>query len=544
MNQHGFRVETPLLMVLTPGLSLDKYWQSFDVANDDVDFIVNYMLEREVPLLPDEMAEALIEKRLARLEKEALQAAGPDTQVYLPAETYEKGQRLLFPVLDSAVGVVTNVRPGENPDLGKFQVIEVEFEDDGGKREFASQLPEHDLNKPPEAQGDEDDVMSVAYVTQHFGDLIIKRIQSHLEKLDDIVRIAGRWFPRVLLADINVGHLNLAEAVLDVNEGGPLPTADLLEHIELPDHIDPLLAEFSLDYALQEDDRFDEVGPAGEVMWFLRRLEPPEVQFVPPRLEYEPISVDRSRLTEDLLDLERKLDDELSPIDPQIKELDEVTISLLFPHWRVGALPLSARLQPLFPTAYEAPVVRFTLVDGQTGDSFPGWVVRKEGYVFGLDEWFTQNKVPAGGLVTVRRSDDPGVVQVDVVDRRVRNDWVRTVSLIDDGQIGFTMLKQPIGTAYDDLMVVGLIDAIALDEAWLKGGQRKMPHDRLVSYVFRELTRLNPQGTVHAQSLYSGVNVIQRMSPEAVFAELVTQPYYEHVGDLYWRFEPSKWKAT
>jgi hypothetical protein len=34
------------------------------------------------------------------------------------------------------------------------------------------------------------------------------------------------------------------------------------------------------------------------------------------------------------------------------------------------------------------------------------------------------------------------------------------------------------------------------------------------------------------------------MSPEAVFAELVTQPYYDHVGDLYWRFEPSEWKGS
>jgi hypothetical protein len=531
-------------MVLTPGLSLDKYWQSFDVANDDVDFIVNYMLEREVPLLPTEMAEALVEKRLARLEKEALQEAGPDTQVYLPGDTHEKGQRLLFPVLDGAVGVVTGIRSGENPDLGQFKVIEVEFENGGGTREFASQLPEHDLNKPPEAEDDEADVMSVSYVMETYGDLIVKRIQAHLENLDDIVRIAGRWFPRMLLADINVGHLNLAEAVLDVNQGGPVSTEDLLEHLDLPKHIDPLLAEFSLDYALQEDDRFDEVGPAGEVMWFLRRLEPPEVQFVPPRLEYEPVTVDRSRLTDDLLDLERRLDDELSPIDHPVETQDEVTISLLFPHWRVGALPLSARLQPLFPTAYEAPVVRFTLVDGRTKEEFPGWVVRKDGYVFGLDEWYTRYKVPAGGLIKVSRSDDPGVVLVEVVDRRVRNDWVRTVSLINDGQIGFTMLKQPIGAAYDDLMVVGLIDATALDEAWLKGGQRKMSHDRLVSYVFRELARLNPQGTVHAQSLYSGVNVIQRMSPEAVFAELVTQPYYEHVGDLYWRFEPSQWKGS
>jgi hypothetical protein len=118
------------------------------------------------------------------------------------------------------------------------------------------------------------------------------------------------------------------------------------------------------------------------------------------------------------------------------------------------------------------------------------------------------------------------------------------VTITEDGKVGFTMLKQAIGTAYDDLMVVGLVDPVALDEAWLKGKQRLMPVDRLVAQVFRELAKLTPQSAVHAQSLYSGVNVLQRLPPGAVFAELVSQPYYVHVGDLYWRFEPSAWDQT
>jgi hypothetical protein len=105
------------------------------------------------------------------------------------------------------------------------------------------------------------------------------------------------------------------------------------------------------------------------------------------------------------------------------------------------------------------------------------------------------------------------------------------------------MLKQPVGTSYDDLMIVGLIDPEALDEAWLRGSQRKMPVDRLVAHVFRELAKLNPQSAVHAQALYSAVNVIRRMPPAPVFTELATQPYYLHVGDLYWRFDDSAWSG-
>jgi hypothetical protein len=181
----------------------------------------------------------------------------------------------------------------------------------------------------------------------------------------------------------------------------------MIQHIELPESIDPLLARFSLDYALQEDERFDEVGPAGKISWFLRRLEPPEVLYPPPRLEYEERSYDRDLLTEPLLEQEASLNDEFSPVEPPTEDVEEVEIALLFPHWRVGALPLSARLGKLFPTAYEAPRIRFQLIDGHSEETFPGWVVREQGYVFGLDDWYRKYEVPAGGLVRVRKGEAP-----------------------------------------------------------------------------------------------------------------------------------------
>ena len=52
--------------------------------------------------------------------------------------------------------------------------------------------------------------------------------------------------------------------------------------MELPANVNPKLVEFSLDLALQEDPRFDEVGPAGEVLWYLHRLEPEEVRQTAP----------------------------------------------------------------------------------------------------------------------------------------------------------------------------------------------------------------------------------------------------------------------
>jgi hypothetical protein len=528
-------------MLFGSSFSYESYWSEFEIRDDDLDFIYNLLLEREIPLQTGEMSAALVQYRLDRLEEEAKQAEKSEHSIYLPADEHAEGQVLVFPAIGNLVGSVTGVRVGENPDVGPFKVIQVSFGDDNPVREFASCLEDHVLNQPPDPIEEVESLVTVEGVVEAFGASISERIEARLQRADDISNIAGKWFPTALLAEIHEGHLNLAEAVLDVSEGGPITTKELLDHMEMPASIDPLLREFSLDYALQEDDRFDEVGPAGKTLWFLKRLEPPEVLYTPPRLECEAPPIDRRSLTNNLLSLEQKLDDELSRSSPIEEDLDEVVISLLFPHWRVGALPLSSRLRPFFPTAYEAPRIRFILQDAHSGDEFPGWVVREKGYVFGLDQWYQRYDIPTGGLVKIRRGEQAGKVIVEADNRQSRSDWIRTVTIDEDGNIGFTMLKQTVGSAYDDLMVVGLIDPIALDEAWLRGKQRHLSVDRLVAYVFRELARLTPQSAVHAQSLYSGVNVIQRMPPEIVFAELNAQPYYEHVGDLYWRFDQGAW---
>jgi hypothetical protein len=524
-------------MSIAQSATLESYWSSFEVSPSDVDFIINLLLEREVPLTSSEMALALVEMRLERLAQEAETAKSPEFRIYLPEEQYEVGEQLIFPALKNTVGKVVAIRTGQNPDLGTFDVIKVEFGGEDGEREFAAQLEDHVLNHPPELDVDTEALNSGDRVMSEFGPLLSERLESELNDNPEIVRIAGKWFPKALLADINEGHLNLAEAVLDVSEGGPLPTKELIEHLELPASLSPQLAEFSLDYALQEDERFDEVGPAGEVLWFLQRLEPPEVLFVPPRLEADVGLIERDLLTPELLQLETQLDDELSDDGPELGPTDDLTISLLFPHWRVGALPLSHRLGRLFPTAYETPRIRFILVDGHSGEKFPGWVVRHQGYVFGLWDWYQKYEVPAGGLVHVMRGEQPGEVIVETKDRRMRNDWIRTVTIDDGGQIGFTMLKQPVGTAYDDLMVIGIIDAQAIDEAWAQQSRNRMPLDRTVVHMFRELAKLTPQSAVHAQTLYAAVNVVQRQPPAAVFTELIRQPYFEHVGDLYWRLD-------
>jgi hypothetical protein len=401
----------------------------------------------------------------------------------------------------------------------------------GAERFFASNLPDHVLNDQPQTV--EEEGFHAEEILAGHGTALEKKIEAAFSSDEDLVRIAGRWFPRALLVDVNVGHLNLAEAVLDMAGGEPLPTSALLKDVALPDGVNPKLAEFSLNQALQEDGRFDEVGPAGQVLWALRRLEPAEVREVPLYLQYSPIEYDPSALTSQMLNLEAQLDDELSEVEARPTEAaKEITVSLIFPHLRSGTLPLSARVRSLFPTAYESPRVRFALVDGRTKQRMPGWVVREHGYVFGLRDWYKANDLMPGSLVRIRRGSNPGEVIIEAKPYRTK-DWVRTVIIGADGGMVFAMLKQSISAEFNDRMAFAIPTLEAVDQLWLQ--EKKRPFARLVADMIREMSKLTPQGHVHAQELYSAVNIIRRVPPAPLFALLASSPEFSHVGDLHFR---------
>jgi len=525
-------------VMVVAGLSLrEGYWEDFELQAEDVEFIYSHLLEVETPLTPRELIAALVEDRLRREIKaiEARRLAG--ASVYLPKEHFEPGQKIVFPAFEWRAAEVIGMRSGFNPELGEFSVIQVRFEN-GEEREFASGLAEHPLNDPSAQRADE--APSAAEILAEYEDLLVERLEAGLEEQDDFVRIAGRWFPRALLVDVNAGHLNLAEAVLDMASGGPLPTDALLEQVELPANENPNLMRFSLDLALQEDPRFDEVGPAGQVLWYLQRLEPEGVRETPFSLRYRPIDYDRAQLTPEMLDLEQRLDDELTPVDQAAEASPEgVPITLLYPHWRAGSLPLSARVRKYFPTAYEAPRIRFMLVDGETGERFPGWVVREQEYVFGLEEWYRERELMPGSLICVKPGEDPGEVIVQVDSKRARRDWVRTVLVGADGGIVFANLKQVVTAAYDERMAIVVPDIEALDQIWEKRRKQSPPFERVVADMARELTKLNPQNHVHVSELYAAVNLVRRCPPGPIMALLSERPWFVHVGDLHFRFDDS-----
>ncbi len=508
------------------------YWDKLEITPKDVEAVHSHLFEVETPLTTRELVPVVIASRIAaekQARDEQRQAAG---RIYLPKEQYAAGEELVFPALNWTRGKVTGHRAGVNPEMPNFQVISVTM-DDGTNRMFATGLEDHALNQD-NGDGPQEGGARIGEILNEYGDVLERKLEAAFNREPGLVRIAGRWFPRGLLVDVGEGQLNLAEAVLDMAQGEPQPTPALLKDVELPSGINPKLAEFSLNHAMQDDARFDEVGPAGQVLWCLRRLEPEGVREVPTFLRYSRIDYDPTVLNDAMRKLEAQLDDELSDTaGAERKEVKEVTISLIYPHLRAGTLPLSERTRALFPTAYESPRVRFTLVDARSAVKMPAWVVREYSYVFGLREWYKSHQLMPGSLVSVRRGQKPGEVIVEAKTQRSAKDWIRTLIVGADGGLVFAMLKQPITAEFNDRMAIYVPDFHALDPLW----EKKRPFDDLVVSVMREVTKLTPQGHVHAQELYAAINLVRRVPPAPLFALLASQPRFAHVGDLHYRLE-------
>jgi len=513
-----------------------EYWVSkFNVSESDIEQINNHLLEVERPQTSNELALVVMKSRVAR-EKNEIKQRLAGRSVYQPKEQYENGDELVFPALNFAYGEVVGVRKGQNPEAGEFSVIKVDV--DGKEREFAAELPvNHILNQTDGSIFEAMEMTSAEDLHMLYGSAVADTLEEALSENEAFIRLADRWFLKGLLTDVNVGHLNLAEAVLEINGGGPLPPEEILPDLELGDDAPLETQAFSLNYALLQDDRFDEVAPSGQVGWYLRRMEPQAVRQTPERLEYDSIPFANDALTPELRLLIRELDDEWSDLE-RGPAGQPVLLTLTFPHRWAGTLPLSARTRPLFP-AGRSPRQRFTFLDEHTEDELEGWVVQNERYVYGLEEWYRENEIPVGGFISLRPGPEPGVILLDYDRRRGQREWVRLAS-VEDGRLKFELDRRTIACGYDDLMIVGTDVVAAVDAVWREVVSKERPITSLLKEIFPELADLNPQNTVHAKTLYSAINMLRRMPPDPVFAELATNPVWVPVGDHYWQYDPSR----
>lgn len=511
----------------------ENYWGSLEVEKSDIDFIYNFLLEKEIPQPTTSLIRAIIENRIALEKERKLSNDKGEIQIYLPKDKFEINDTLRFPSLDGREGVVKQMRDGYNPDLESFSIITVEFSRDD-VQEFATGIQDHPLNHFFDLPED-DPNLDPDHIIESFGEKLVAILDQSLSENEDLVKIAGSWFPQSLLIDVHVGHLNLVEAILEEAEGGPISTSQLMNQVELEANADKKLLEFSFNFALQEDSRFDEVGPAGETLWFLHIMEPESVRKTPLFLKNTVDSSSDFKMGEYLDLFESTVYDEFEKLDFHADTTEKAIISLSYPHWRAGTLPLTKTLSKMFPTAYEAPRVKFSFVDN--GDRFAGWVVRSEKYVYGLEEWYRKNDIIPGSLINISKGKNPGEIIVGYKKSRQNKEWLKTVLVGSDNGIVFAMLKQPINADYNERMALVVTDVEALDNIWYKKTFLSEPLEKTVNRILHELIKLNPQGQVHAQEIYASVNVIRRCPPSSIIKSLIENSEVEYLGDLYFRYK-------
>ena len=496
------------------------FWRDqFEVTSSDLDFLYNLLLDAQAPRKLSVLAIILIQEYLRR-ENSKIESELSKGSVYLPKAHYKIGQTLVFPVLEFAIGEVVSIREGQNPEHGDFEVIKVKFPDTGAQREFAADLSTaHRLNQ---ANGESLLSAETLLSAEEIYSLYQAEIDESLlyafeegERADEFVEVDGNWLLADMLAEVHVGHLNIAEALIEM-EGEPLTIDHLLAEVELDANVSPAMQRISLEHGLAHDDRFDRVQRRVAPAWFLKRMEPPEVVKTPLTLRPSLSRYNRALLSVELLQTEWELDDEwgestLSSELPSV--VPSTTLTLTYPHRRCGTLPINGRTRSFFPSGTQGKSI-ITLVDGRWGTHYTGWVVHEGRFVSGLAKWMEDHGLPVGAYITLERSNSNGEIVVDFRTRRAKREWARIATPdLDKRQLTFEMNKVQVACEYDDYLIVGDNDPVAIDalreQLYTSGTELQ----EIVNQIVPELTKLNPQGTVHAKSIYSAVNIIRRSPP-------------------------------
>lgn len=513
----------------------NRWARNFKVNTDDIDYLMNLLLEEETPMTTRQLTKVIVDSRL-EAEQAAIEEQYKNTKVYSPSEAYKVGDRVVFTEMELSTATVKGVRDGNNSDYGEFSVISVDFDDTDHnlpdkQREFATALTsDHKLSQstednPLSSQTSMDPNELLEVEDNH----VMRVVHEQLRENPSLKRVAGYWFPEELVMETDIGVLHLSEAVLDMAGGGPLATEEMLNQIGGIGDAPMKLQVFSLNLALNDDDRFDEVGPAGEVLWYLNRMEPDAVRDVPQLLAYSPIEYDDDLLSDDMFDLETELDDEYTEIEFEGR-LPRATTTIIYPHRRAGTLPLSAKNQAIFPVG-RAPRIHVELIDKEDGEKFSGWVVHEHRYVYGLMEYYTKHHLPVGVYLTVEHGEEEGQIIVSHAGYKPRTEYIRILSP-NGKQIRFDNKKRQIGAEYDDLVIIGVDDLEGVDALTEKNHNK--PLASIIREMLQALSVLSPQKTVHATTLYSAVNVMRRSAPGPIFATLSANPDFEDVGDHYW----------
>lgn len=519
-----------------PTGSSEQYWTEFSVNDKDIEAIYGYLLERSEPTPTRDLVARMVEVRVAEEEKRRQQLIF-NARFYQPRARYQPGQRLIFTAFDNAEGIVTGVRPSDNPRVAPFEVAAVKMTTDGSQREFATAFDQpHPLNqdRPLTAGGAE---LKPEQVLEKYGSRLEQVVVDHLSKDKEFIHQEGRWLLKGLLTPIHQGHRNLAEALIEQGNEA-VSTPELVRVLELEPGKKGT-SSFSLENALGQDPQFEDVGPRGERRWYLTRLEPPDAHAVSPILEMlsEPPVIQLPPELESLrAELEVMTEGTLAPASPMTSG-DQFQLILTYPHRRMGTLPLNGVIRGFLPP-FDNPRLKVTLIDGQTNNRMVGFAVRDGHYITGLKSLYESRKLHPGAILHVRPGAEPLSLILDYAVQRERSLWVR-VAKAQAGHLTFAQEKRPVAHKYDEDMLVLSGDPAAV-ESVAEATRRTHTLSEWLVDVFPELAKLTSAGRVHAKTVFAAISFIKRATPAAVLAALADNRSFSFAGGGYFVLESVK----
>ncbi len=516
------------------------FWRDqFEVTSDDVDFLFDLLLDSQEPMTISRLATALIDEYL-RKENAKIETELTKGEVYLPNKHYSEGETLVFPALDFAVGTVLEIREGHNPEHGPFNVAKIHFTDTDEEREFAIDL------KSPHRLNDADGSNLLNNKSLLSADEIYTLYQEEIEesmlytldegeRSDEFVEVNGNWLLKDMLAEINTGHLNIAEALIEV-AGKPQEAAQLISELDLDNNVSEAMQILSLNHALSKDGRFALVGTSNGELWYLQRMIPAQAINIPITLRPTQPTYNRALLSVELLQIEWELDDEWgeSSLTSGLPAIVPSTgLTLTYPHRSAGTIPLNGRTRNFFPVK-ESGCSVVNLIDGRWGTQIEGWVVHEGRYVTGLKKWMDDHALPVGAQITLERTNKANEVVIDYRTRRSKREWTRVATAdLEQQKLFFEMNKIPVACEYDEYLIVSESEAEPIAQLRRMLNQNRIELTRIVEDLVPELAKLSPQGTVHVKSIYSAANMLRRCAPGPVFYSLISNRKFRDVGNGY-----------
>ncbi len=519
--------------------NIDYWIHDYQIDESDHEFIYDLLADSDIPKPTGELAAAIIQRRIQQ-EERFLREELSKALIYDPASSYQVGDVIYFPALNFRKGEVLGVRPGNNPEHGDFEVISVKLEGDKRLHSFAASLQTpHRLNRTSDDNLlDDANLLTPAQILAQADAHLLKKLEEHLtSNADFFVRAGDSWLTTDQIVPVGIGHLNIAEALIEM-AGGPLDARNLLEQVELAPDVSENLRVFSLDTALAHDERFIQVGVGDQSAWYLRRLLPAAALETPEILRYTPVNYDRSLLNVELLQVEHELRDEWSdtPEDDADTEAPASAIyNLIYPHYAAGTMPITSAIRRMLPRA-KGNITAITLVDGRWGRKFPAWVAPAGRYIAGLGDWYKEHKLPVGTHITLTATDAPNEYVIDFKPQRSRRHWIR-LATVQGRNLVFQMQQRSMNVDVDDQLALIVGDPAAMDDLRELLEIESYDVADLVALFMPELVRMSTQGMTHVKSLYSVINLVRRLPPAPIFAALVQLPGAIDTGSGFWSLQ-------